>query len=166
MSVLLNIIPAPYRWLALAALALALFGFGFVKGAEHEESAQAARDLATERGTVKLAGQRVAVSAKVDAQVTPVITKIKTVTKETISYVPVYVPTGSCPLPGGFRVLHDAAAQGLLPDAAGIPDAAAVAPDAAAETVVGNYGTCLENAARLDGLQEWVREQLRLNPPQ
>lgn len=161
---MLNIIPAPYRWLAIALLAAALLAFGFVKGAEHEEAAQAKRDLVTERATVKLAGQRVVASSKVDAKYTPVITKIQTVTKETIRYVPQFVPTGACALPGGFRVLHDAAAQGLVPDPAGIADASPIAPDAAAEVVVGNYGTCLETAARLEGLQEWVREQLRLNP--
>lgn len=31
------LIPAPYRWLALALLAAALVGFGWLKGAEHGE---------------------------------------------------------------------------------------------------------------------------------
>lgn len=160
------IIPAPYRWLALAGLVLAIFGFGFLKGAQHEERANDARQLAAERATVHRTGQRVAASAKVDAKYQPVITKIQTVTKETIRYVPQFVPVGTCDLPGGFRVFHDAAAEGVVPDPARVPDASPVAPQDAAGTVAENYGACRENAARLEGLQEWVREQLRLNPPQ
>jgi len=33
-----NLIPWPYRWLAVAALAVALIGFGWVKGAGHVQS--------------------------------------------------------------------------------------------------------------------------------
>ncbi|MEY1660856.1 hypothetical protein [Isoalcanivorax beigongshangi] len=39
----MNLIPWPYRWLAIAALAVALIGFGWIKGAGH---VQAQRDAA------------------------------------------------------------------------------------------------------------------------
>ncbi|MES1979716.1 MAG: hypothetical protein V4451_16880 [Pseudomonadota bacterium] len=42
---LFDIIPAPYRWLALLLGALALLGFGWVQGANHEQGQQAIRDM-------------------------------------------------------------------------------------------------------------------------
>ena len=85
--------------------------------------------------------------------------RIRTVTQTIIKEVPIYVKAADCPMPGGFRVLHDAAADGQLPDAARIPDAATVPAQDVATSITENYGTCRENAARLTGLQEWVRAQ-------
>lgn len=42
---LFDIIPTPYRILALVLLALALLAFGWVQGANHEEGQQAIRDM-------------------------------------------------------------------------------------------------------------------------
>lgn len=164
MTALMTIIPAPYRWLAIALLAAALTAFGFLKGVQHEEAAQAARDLQAERATTQRANARAALTDKVELRYAPALTHIRTVTKETIRYVPQFVRANDCPLPAGFRVLHDAAAQGRVPDPAGIADAAAVPAADAAETVAQNYGTCLEIAKQLEGLQQWVSEQRRLNP--
>lgn len=50
-----SIIPAPYRWLALAALAGALAGAGWVKGAAH---VQAAWDAATVKESLIVARQQ------------------------------------------------------------------------------------------------------------
>lgn len=164
MNLLLAAIPAPYRWLAMALAAAALVAFGFLKGVQHEEGQQARRELQAERAATQLASRRQEVTAGVELRFAPALTKIRTVTKETIRYVPKFVRADDCPLSGGFRVLHDAAAEGRVPDPAGIPDAAAVAAQDAAATVADNYGACHENAKRLEGLQEWVREQQKLNP--
>ena len=45
MTWLFNILPVAYRWLALVLLALALFCFGWTKGASHEQGQQAIRDM-------------------------------------------------------------------------------------------------------------------------
>lgn len=155
----MSIIPAPYRWLALIVFALALLAFGFTQGAEYEEGQQAKRDLAAERATVVLATKRADVTSKVELKYAPQLTKVRTVTKTLIKEVPVYVSANDCPMSPGFRLHHDAAAQGVLPDATGIADAAAVPAPDVASTTAENYGTCLENAKRLEGLQEWVRNQ-------
>ncbi|MDO9602064.1 MAG: hypothetical protein Q7J02_07100, partial [Rhodocyclaceae bacterium] len=57
--------------------------------------------------------------------------------------------------------LHDAAAAGRIPQAAGAADAlpAGIALSAAAGTVADNYQRCHENAEQLIALQEWVRAQ-------
>jgi hypothetical protein len=63
-------------------------------------------------------------------------------------------------------VLHDAAAKNELPDSAGASDARTsdVKLSEATSTVIENYGLCHQNIEQLKGLQEWVREQKRLNP--
>lgn len=81
-----------------------------------------------------------------------------------IKRVPVYLPADTPDLPGAFRVLHDAASQGFIPDAASFAHAAPVAAVAATETVAGNYTTCLANAEQLTLLQDWIRQQQELNP--
>jgi hypothetical protein len=51
----MNLIPWPYRWLAVAALAVALIGFGWIKGAGH---VQAQWDAAAQQQTLKVAAVR------------------------------------------------------------------------------------------------------------
>lgn len=85
-------------------------------------------------------------------------TVIQTVTKEVLREVPVYVPADSPPLPGGWRVLHDAAARGVPADPAapGGADADPVPAQDAAATVVENYGQYRALANDHSLLQEWV----------
>lgn len=158
------LIPTPYRWLIFVLAAMALLAFGYMKGVQHEEGAQAKRDLQNERASAVLVGKRASSSNKVELKYAPALTQIRTVTKETVRYVPQFVRVDECRLSGGFRVYHDAASQGLVPDPARVPDAAAVSAQVVAATVADNYGTCLANAKQLEGLQEWVTEQLKLNP--
>ena len=52
-----------------------------------------------------------------------------------------------------------AAAQGELPDPAGVADAPAASVEDAATTVVENYSTYHEVAEQLRALQQWVNQQ-------
>jgi hypothetical protein len=67
-------------------------------------------------------------------------------------------------LPGGFRLLHDAAATNTLPDSAKLPDASPVSVADATTTVAGNYKTCNEVREQLVSLQDWVLGQQEANP--
>jgi hypothetical protein len=71
-----------------------------------------------------------------------------------IKEVPVYVPSDACDMPGGFRLLHDAAARGEPADPAGIHEAAPVAAQDVAGVVAENYKACRENAEHLTALQD------------
>ena len=51
----MNLIPWPYRWLALVLLAAALIGFGWIKGAGH---VQAQWDAAAQQQTLQAAAIR------------------------------------------------------------------------------------------------------------
>lgn len=125
-----------------------------------------------ERARAQYQVQAVAIDAKRDAIAAPIAAKqeaaqarVRTVTQAIIKEVPIYVKAADCPMPGGFRVLHDAAAHGEIPDAAGIADAAAVPAQDVAATVADNYGACHATAARLTGLQDWVSQQQALKIP-
>jgi hypothetical protein len=149
----------PGRWLMYIALTGALWA-GYAAWAARQ------RELGREEVRAQYARQAQAADAKrevitqtVDREVIKVVDKIAVVTETIIKEVPIYVPLDSPALPGGFRVLHDAAARGQVPDPAAIPDAAAVAPQDAAATVAANYGACLDTAARLTAFQQWAREQ-------
>ena len=77
-----------------------------------------------------------------------------------VKEVPVYVPLDTAPLPGGWRLLHDAAARAELPDPAASADAAPVPAQDAAATVAGNYLACHEQAEQLTALQDWATRQI------
>ena len=105
------------------------------------------------------------VSTKV---VTKYIDKI-TVVKEKNNEIAKYInkdADAKCQLPVSFGVLHDAAAKNELPDSTRATDATAsgIALSEATSTIVANYGACNQNVEQLKALQEWIREQQKLNP--
>jgi hypothetical protein len=150
---------SPWLLLGVVLALLAVYGLGRHQGAAAERQDWQAKADADARKVAEQ-GERAAektvqvVTQYVD-RVQVIREKAKSITKE----VPIYVPSHSCPMPGGFRVLHDAAARGELPDSAGVADALAVPPQDIAATVSDNYGTCHEVAEQLTSLQEWVRGQ-------
>ena len=77
----------------------------------------------------------------------------KTITKEVATYVPNTLPM----LPAGFRLLHDAAAEGIAVDDSSGTDAAPVAPSTVAATISANYAACREDQDKLEALQAIVR---------
>lgn len=161
----MNLLAVPavaYRWLALLALAVALLGFGWMKGAQHGERRLDEARVNADKEITRLAGERAKVTEKIVTKYVPKIAKAQVITETIIKEVDRYVPSTDCPLSPGFRVLHDAAATGEVPDPAGRTHAAAVTAKEAASTVADNYGACRADQLRLEGLQEWIREQQRV----
>ena len=159
----MNLIPWPYRWLALVLLAAALFGFGWIKGAGH---VQAQWDAAVQKQALQTAAVRERQAQATVKVVTQYVDRVRVV-RETgdtiIKEVPVYVPVqadAACTINRGFVRLHDAAAAGELPETARDADAApaGLALSAVAGTVAANYQTCHENAEQLRALQAWISE--------
>jgi hypothetical protein len=163
---LLSLVPAAERWLAFLLAGLALFGFGFVRGLEHEQAKDQARIAKQATDTVKLARARDVVTTKVETKYLPQITKTEVITETITKEVPTYALPTDPPLPGRFRVFHDAAAQGIVPDPARIADAAPVSTEDADRTIAENYGQCRADQLRLQGLQEWITEQGKVKPPE
>ena len=154
---------SPGRWLLYGALGITA-GFGLVvldqsrqaigyKKAQTEYAAQASQADA----------KRGALAEPIAAQQIKAQEHIRTITKTLIQKVNVYVPSDSCLLPGGFRLLHNAAAtNGQLSDTTSFADAAPVAAQAATELIIENYGIAQANAAQLVGLQDWINAQRAL----
>lgn len=160
---LLSIVPLPYRLLALALLAVALIGFGWVKGAGHVQSEW---DAANTRQALQVSVVKQRQAEATVQVVTKYVDRVKIV-RETgatiVKEVPVYVSPeadAACVLPRGFVRLHDAAAAGRVPEPAGGSDAApaGIALSTVAGTVADNYERCHENAEQLIGLQAWITE--------
>ena len=157
----MSLIPWPHRWLAVAALAVTLIGFGWIKGASH---VQAQWDAAIQQQALQAAAIRERQAQATVKVVTQYLDRVRVVRQKgdtIIKEVPVYVPVqadAACTINRGFVRLHDAAAAGELPDSARDSDAAAagIALSAVAETVAANYQTCHENAEQLRALQAWV----------
>ena len=73
----------------------------------------------------------------------------------------------NCTIPGSAVVLHDAAAKNIVPDSTtGTNEGAArdVTLSRLLDTTVLNYGTFYEVKEQLKALQDWVREQKKINP--
>ena len=157
----MSVIPWPYRWLAIAALAVALIGLGWIKGANH---VQVQWDAAAQQQALHVAAVRERQAQATVKVVTEYVDRVRVVREkgDTIfKEVPVYVPAqadAACTINRGFVRLHDAAAAGELPEPARDADAAAtgIALSAVAGTVAANYQTCHENAEQLRALQTWV----------
>lgn len=152
-------------WRILAALALlvglVLAGRAYTAHCERVGYQRAVAEYAAQAKAVD--AQREAVSAPIVAKEAAAQVQIRTVTKTLIEKVPIYVKADDCAMPAGFRVLHDAAAVGKIPDPARIADAAAVPAQEVAGTLTENYGLYFETSERLRGLQEWVRAQEALS---
>jgi len=169
MTTLLAIVPWYYRAVAVALLAGALVGFGWVKGAAHVQgrwdAEAAAQALQASRIQTSQAETTVQVVTEYVDRVKVVHEKAKTIIKEVPVYVPVEADAG-CTVNHGFVVVHDAAAGGTVPGPPGPADAApsGVALSAVAVTVADNYGICHENSTQLEALQEWIREMIAAQP--
>ena len=165
----MSLIPWPYRLLALVLLAVALIGFGWVKGAEH---VQAKWDAAIQQQTLQTAAIRQRQAEATVKVVTEYVDRVRVVRQKgdtIIKEVPVYVPVqadAACTINRGFVRLHDAAATGELPEPARDTDApaAGIALSAVAGTVAANYQTCHENAEQLRTLQAWVSKVAASDP--
>ena len=87
----MNLIPWPYRWLAVVLLAAALIGFGWIKGAGH---VQAQWDAAVQQQTLHAAVRERQAQATVKV-VTEYVDRVRVVREKgdtIVKEVPIYVP--------------------------------------------------------------------------
>lgn len=156
---MLNFIPLPYRIIGGLLLLAVVFALGWHKGSSH---VQAQWDAAIIEQSLQVAqAQKKQADATVQV-VTQYVDRIKVVRDKAdtlIKEIPVYVTQDTCPLPAGFRVLHDAAARGEPAIPADVTDAQPVAAQDLAATIATNYRQYFELATQLEALQVWVRAQ-------
>ncbi len=142
--------------LAILGIIAAIFAAGWWKG---NQSATADFEALVNAQKAQIAQLEIDAQKETIRVVTKYIDRVQTVYVQgetIIKEVPIYVPSDTPDLPAGFRVLHDAAASGELPDPSRIADAAPVPAQDAARTVIGNYTTCRATAEQLIALQDWI----------
>ncbi len=159
----MSLISWPYRLLALAALGIAVFGFGWLKGASHVQAQWNAAKAAELQSQAQAQTHQAETTVQVVTQYVDRIHVVREKGDTLIQEIPVYVPVqadAACTVHRGFVSLHDAAVAGELPTAPGDADAPAegLALSTVAATVVSNYQTCHENAEQLKALQDWIRQ--------
>ena len=93
------------------------------------------------------------------------IEKVQEITNETLKQVNTKDDV-MCDLPESFVRLHDAAAEGIVPDPTKGVDGASsgIALSEAEKVIIQNYGQYLKISEELKALQDWVRQQKELNP--
>ena len=79
------------------------------------------------------------------------------VAQSNLSKIDHYAPTDLPPLPGSFRLWHDAAAEGKTLDDTPRADAAPVSIKDTSAAIADNYAACLYDQHRLSALQEIVK---------
>lgn len=162
MFLLTTLIPLPYRILAIALLGAALVGFGWLKGAQHGEAKLEREHAAALKEGVRIITLRGAVTTKVETKYLPQIVRAGVITETITHEIHATAPVDAAPVAGYFRVWHDAAAAGRLPEPTAVRNGAAVDVETAAATVAENYGACRKDQLKLQALQEWVTEQLKV----
>lgn len=153
-------------WAGLALLALGLF-YGHLRYNAGQADIQTKWDTAKAlevSASEKLQTEQAKVTTVIETKYVDRVRVIRERGKTILKEVPVYVPADSCDLPGGFRLLHDAAATNTLPDPAALADAAPVPAQDVASTVAENYTGCNANAEQIDRWNEWSAKQKALNP--
>jgi hypothetical protein len=158
-----DFVSLPYRILAAAGLAVIVWLAGLVHGlnvGQHRVDELVAKQT-TE--AVRVAKVRDKATQKVLIRYLPAKAKQEVITETIIKEVDRYVPSTAPVLSGGFRVFHDAAAEGVpLPGTPAGIDAPAVTAKEVAGTVAKNYGDCRADQLRLEELQNWIREQQKV----
>lgn len=152
----------PAEWASTALMVVVIAGGCYLLEQRIEQRGYDRAVIDYEKQAKKIDDKRESITPVVEAKHAEVVTKIVTVTKTLVKEVPVYVKDTDCPMSGGFRVYHDAAANGEVPDASSIPDAAPAPAQDVATTVAENYGACNIIRQNLIHLQSWVAAQKAL----
>lgn len=159
---------ATVKWtvIVLAVVALGLFAYSHGRKVRDGELARVERDTALAYAAEIVDRQNTAdlLAAENAALRTTQAPKDRIITKEIIRYAQQTPVDRRCLLDGNFRVLHDHAATGYLPegtDPGPLADGTAdpVEDAAVLQTVGDNYVACRDIAARLEG---WQRRQRAL----
>ncbi len=160
--VILNL---PWQVWAGIAVTAAFFGWGEIRHCSGKAEVQAEWDKAKANATAIVTNVQEKsddVTVQTEIRYVDRIQVVKEKGDVIVREVPVYVPADSCDLPGGFRLLHDAAAINSIPEASELPYAAPVPAQDAARTVAENYKSCNEVRINLEELQGWVQQQREL----
>lgn len=151
----------PYQLYLLVGVLLSFWLYGVWQYQQGQKSVQDQWDESRKLGQAIVKDLELRANAVVSIIEHQVTTETRVIHEKAdviIREIPRYIPVDTPDLPGGFRLLHDAAASSKVPSEADLPGQ----PVGVAEvtrTVTLNYSTCLQWKAELDGWDLWHQEQ-------
>lgn len=154
------------KWLGAVLLLIGVFFEGGIGNemswrlrVQQQEAEIARLKAASENASVKIVTKYIERTKVVKEKNDAIRTQVtKYITKEA---------DANCSIPRSAIVLHDAAAKNVVPDSAsGVNEGTAgdITLSKLLDTTVLNYGTFYEVREQLKALQDWVREQKKINP--
>ena len=102
--------------LLMAAAVVMVLWWAYAAGKESVRRDCEADKVKLERQIAALQKKQSEVTTKVETVYLDRVTTVKEKGDVIVKQVPVYIPADSCALPAGYRILHDAAAKGIVPD--------------------------------------------------
>ena len=140
-------------------LSVALFGAGLYQGVRIGEASCREAVIESQTHTIQAVSEQVLVTDKIVTDYTKSIGQVQKRSREILKNAKI---DDSIILPSSFRVYHDSAATNTVPAPADFIDAAPVSIADVTETINTNYGTCQENITQLQSLQDWIRQQSKI----
>lgn len=163
----LQIIPLPYKILAIALLVASVAGFSYTKGYSHASDKYELQIAQSTIEAEKKYNELLIKKNRVDIQVvTEYVEKIKEVVKWRTKNVEIIIDSvpDTCELSDGWVSVHDSSAKAVSADSTRASDAtpSGITAPQALKTISNNYSICKENSDRLASLQNWIHEQEKL----
>ena len=140
-------------------LVVTLFGAGVYQGIRIGEASCREAVIESERHTAQAITEQVLVTDKVITNYSATIGQVQKRSREILRNAKV---DDSIILPSSFRVFHDSASTNTVPSSTDFANASPVSIADVTETINTNYGTCQENITQLQSLQDWIRQQAKI----
>jgi hypothetical protein len=154
-----GMIPLPYKLLAMGALLVGVFIFGYMKGSAYADAELARFGQKNAELVADLEKKNTEISTQV---VTEYVDRVQVIKEKEYVYRDVaktVVPSQSV-LSNGWVFTHDISATGSDADATRSSDASpsGIKDNEALVGIIGNYSRCQQNAQQLIALQKWITD--------
>ena len=140
-------------------LAVALFGAGLYQGVRIGEASCREAVIESQTHTIQAVSEQVLVTDKIITDYSATIGQGQKRSREILRNAKI---DDSIILPSSFRVFHDSSATNSVPSSTAFANAQTVSIADVTETINTNYGTCQENITQLESLQDWIRQQAKI----
>jgi hypothetical protein len=154
-----GMIPLPYKLLAIAALIIGVFFYGYTKGSAQAETKLARFAAQKAEQIAELEKKNAEISTKVVTEYVDVVNTIKEKEYVYRDIIKDRVPT-QYDMSNGWVYTHDLSISSGDADSTRASDASpsGIKDTAALLTIISNYATCQTNAEQLRQLQQWITE--------
>jgi hypothetical protein len=152
-------LPLATKIAAVVTLSVALFGAGVYQGIRIGEASCREAVIESQKHTIQAVTEQVLVTDKIITDYSATIGQVQKRSREILRNAKV---DDSIILPSSFRVFHDSSATNTVPSSTDFANAQTVSIADVTETINTNYGTCQENIIQLQSLQDWIKQQAKI----